>query len=107
MSDPCNSALSQEDAADDSRAEILKEHRRTSCRGVLHRFVKFSIVGAGGVIVQVVTLGVLLRAAGVHYLLATALAVEASVLNNSDCSQPGSMPNQKFRLGDGFIGSLG
>ena len=82
MSDSCNSALSQEDAADESRAEILREHPRTSWRGVLHRFVKFSIVGAGGVIVQIVTLGVLLRAAGVHYLLATALAVEASVLNN-------------------------
>lgn len=40
------------------------------------------MVGAGGVIVQTVTLGVLLRVGGMHYLVATALAVEASVLNN-------------------------
>jgi putative flippase GtrA len=49
---------------------------------VFHRFAKFSAVGAGGVIVQTVTLGVLLHVGGMHYLMATALAVEASVLNN-------------------------
>lgn len=49
---------------------------------ILHRFAKFSAVGAGGVIVQTVTLGVLLRIGGMHYLPATALAVEAAVLNN-------------------------
>ena len=49
---------------------------------VFQRFAKFSAVGAGGVIVQTVTLAFLLRVAGMHYLLATALAVEASVLNN-------------------------
>jgi dolichol-phosphate mannosyltransferase len=82
MSDACNTAVSQENAADESRNEIVKRHRRASWRAIFHRFLKFSVVGAGGVIVQIVTLGVLLRAAGVHYLLATALAVEASVLNN-------------------------
>ena len=46
------------------------------------RFAKFSAVGASGVIVQTVTLAVLLRVGGMHYLPATALAVEASVLNN-------------------------
>ena len=49
---------------------------------IFYRFAKFSAVGAGGVIVQTVTLAVLLRVAGMHYLVATALAVEASVLNN-------------------------
>ena len=49
---------------------------------IFHRFAKFSAVGAGGVIVQTVTLALLLGFGGMHYLPATALAVEASVLNN-------------------------
>ena len=46
------------------------------------RFAKFSVVGAGGVVVQALMLALLLRGAGLHYLAATALAVEASVLHN-------------------------
>ena len=46
------------------------------------RFAKFSVVGAGGVAVQALTLALLLRGGGLHYLAATALAVEASVLHN-------------------------
>ena len=49
---------------------------------IFRRWVKFSAVGATGIFVQVVTLGLLLRVAGLHYLPATALAVEASVLHN-------------------------
>ena len=49
---------------------------------ILRRFAKFSAVGSGGVIVQFVTLALLLGFFGMHYLAATALAVEASVLNN-------------------------
>ena len=56
--------------------------RRIRSRAVFQRFIRFSAVGAGGVIVQTLTLGILLRAGGMHYLMATALAVEASVLNN-------------------------
>jgi putative flippase GtrA len=58
------------------------EAPRKSRETLLHRFARFSIVGAGGVIVQTVTLGLLLRIAGMHYLVATAIAVEASVLHN-------------------------
>lgn len=47
-----------------------------------NRFVMFCVVGFGGVLVQTVTLSVLLRVSGIHYVAATALAVEASVLNN-------------------------
>jgi putative flippase GtrA len=75
-------APSRGNAEDESRIENTRLRRRARSRAILHRFMKFSLVGAGGVIVQIVTLGLLLRAAGVHYLLATALAVEASVLNN-------------------------
>jgi putative flippase GtrA len=51
-------------------------------KAILHRWIKFSAVGAGGIFVQVVMLALLLRVAGLHYLAATALAVEASVLHN-------------------------
>ena len=46
------------------------------------RWVKFSAVGATGIAVQTITLYFLLRIMGLHYLAATALAVEASVLHN-------------------------
>ena len=45
------------------------------------RWCKFSLVGAAGIVVQLGTLA-LLTSSGVHYLLATALAVEAAVLHN-------------------------
>jgi len=46
------------------------------------RFARFSIVGAGGIIVQTAALGALLRFSDIHYMLATAAAVELSVLHN-------------------------
>jgi putative flippase GtrA len=49
---------------------------------ILLRWVKFNAVGATGVLVQTLTLALLLKVSGMHYLAATALAVEASVLNN-------------------------
>jgi putative flippase GtrA len=45
------------------------------------RWCKFSLVGAMGIVVQLGTLA-LLTTAGVEYLLATAVAVEAAVLHN-------------------------
>ena len=49
---------------------------------ILHRWAKFSAVGATGILVQAIALAVFLRLIGLHYLVATALAVEASVLHN-------------------------
>ena len=49
---------------------------------MLNRFLRFSAVGAGGVVVQTVSLALLLRVEGLHYLAATAAAVELSVLHN-------------------------
>jgi putative flippase GtrA len=46
------------------------------------RWVKFSAVGATGIIVQTLMLAFFLRVVGLHYLAATALAVEMSVLHN-------------------------
>lgn len=51
-------------------------------KAIFHRWVRFSAVGATGIFVQVVMLALLLRVTGMHYLAATALAVEASVLHN-------------------------
>jgi putative flippase GtrA len=45
------------------------------------RWAKFNAVGAVGVVVQLGTLALLLQG-GVHYLLATAVAVETAVLQN-------------------------
>jgi dolichol-phosphate mannosyltransferase len=45
------------------------------------RFLRFNLVGALGIAVQLLVLE-LLRRAGVHYLVATVLAVEAAILHN-------------------------
>ena len=47
----------------------------------MERWAKFNAVGAIGVAVQLGSLALLIQL-GVHYLLATALAVEAAVLQN-------------------------
>lgn len=49
---------------------------------MLRRWIKFNSVGAMGIVVQVVLLGAFAGPVGLHYLLATALAVEAAVLHN-------------------------
>ena len=46
------------------------------------RWLKFNAVGALGMAVQLGSLAVCVRGLGLHYLLATALAVEAAVLHN-------------------------
>src|SRR5256885_16206617 len=45
------------------------------------RFVRFNAVGVAGFALQLVVLWLLVRA-GVHYLAATAVAVEAAILHN-------------------------
>ena len=46
------------------------------------RFVRFNAVGAIGIGVQLGALALLKSGLGLHYLLATALAVEAAILHN-------------------------
>jgi putative flippase GtrA len=46
------------------------------------RFLRFNAVGALGIGVQIAVLWVLAGALHVHYLIATAVAIEASVLHN-------------------------
>jgi putative flippase GtrA len=50
-------------------------------RGLGVRWMKFSVVGLLGIGVQLAMLAVLTRS-GLHYLLATAIAVETAVLHN-------------------------
>jgi putative flippase GtrA len=49
---------------------------------VLGRWAAFNLVGFGGLAVQLFTVAVLVRLLHVHYLLATAIAVELAVLHN-------------------------
>ena len=46
------------------------------------RWLKFNAVGAGGIVVQLLTLAVLKSPLKMDYLFATALAVEAAVVHN-------------------------
>lgn len=51
-------------------------------RKLAGRAVKFQAVGLAGIAVQLVALALLKSAAGLNYMLATALAVEVAVLHN-------------------------
>jgi putative flippase GtrA len=46
------------------------------------RWLKFNFVGAVGIVVQLIALTVLKSGLGLHYLLATGLAVETAVIHN-------------------------
>ena len=46
------------------------------------RWGKFNLVGAMGMVIQLVALALLERCAGGHYLLATAAAIELTLLHN-------------------------
>ena len=48
----------------------------------LFRWLRFNVVGAGGIVVQLVVLTVLTSILKMDYLIATALAVEAAVIHN-------------------------
>lgn len=51
-------------------------------RSLGRRWLKFNLVGAAGIAVQLAALAVLVSGLHLDYLLATALAVEAAVLHN-------------------------
>ena len=46
------------------------------------RYLAFNAVGAGGFLLQLICLWLLKEALGLHYLMATALAVELALLHN-------------------------
>ena len=53
-----------------------------NARVLFRRWVAFNAVGALGVVLQLGLLALLVHGAGVHYLIATLVAVEATVLHN-------------------------
>jgi putative flippase GtrA len=46
------------------------------------RFVRFNLVGALGILLQLAAVALLVGVLGVHYIVATALAIEMAVLHN-------------------------
>jgi len=53
-----------------------------SSNHLFRRWAAYNVVGAGGVLVQLATLAVLVHLLGWHYLPATAVGVEAAILQN-------------------------
>jgi archaetidylinositol phosphate synthase len=64
------------------RAETRRVAPRRQFSLVVRRWWRFNAVGIAGFVVQLVALWFLSKIAGVHYILATALAVEIAVLHN-------------------------
>ncbi|MFZ0964641.1 MAG: GtrA family protein [Terriglobia bacterium] len=56
--------------------------RKVSAPAQLRRWIAFNLVGGLGILVQLAILAALTAGVGLHYLLATGLAVEAAVLHN-------------------------
>ena len=53
-----------------------------SNRGMVSRFVRFSVAGGAGFAIQLAVVAALARLTGMHYLVATAIGVEAAILTN-------------------------
>jgi len=48
----------------------------------IRRWMRFNVVGAIGIVVQITMLALLVRVAGLHYEIATPLAVETAIIHN-------------------------
>jgi putative flippase GtrA len=91
------------------------------------RFLRFNVVGALGVVVQLSAVAILVGGLGVHYLVATAIAIEMAVLHNffwhlrwtwaaQSEPGPGNAPRAQrhvffrcvaFHAGNGLVSMLG
>ena len=84
------------------------------------RWLKFNAVGAMGMVVQLGSLGFFVHALGMHYMLATALAVEIAVLHNFIWHRRWTWADRvvsphartcstllRFHLGNGLVSILG
>jgi putative flippase GtrA/phosphatidylserine synthase len=95
------------------RAETRPACKPRKLRPMLHRWWKFNLVGIGGFALQLGMLWVLARIFGVHYLIATALAVEIAVLHNFAWHEAWTWRNLevegrwhrllRFNLANGFV----
>lgn len=84
----------------------------------LLRYWKFNLVGAMGMVVQLVALALINRAAPGHYLYATAAAIELALLHNfvwhlhftwRDRRDPSALLTQlvRFHVANGLVSMLG
>ncbi|HEV2689208.1 MAG TPA: GtrA family protein [Bryobacteraceae bacterium] len=64
------------------RAETMQKTARFDWVSMLRRWGRFNVVGVAGFLLQLGALWVLARVLGLHYLVATALAVEIALLHN-------------------------
>jgi putative flippase GtrA len=83
---------------------------------MLRRWIKFNFVGAMGVVVQITLLALLTKVLGVHYLLATFIAVESALLHNFLWHQRFTWREREgstlqrlvgFHLGNGAVSLIG
>lgn len=58
------------------------ERAENTWRKVAIRWLKFNAVGGMGIVVQLATLAILKSVCHVHYLVATAIGLEAAILHN-------------------------
>jgi putative flippase GtrA len=70
--------------------------------GLLQRWIRFNGVGALGSGVQLALVALLVRAAGVHYLWATAAGIEAAVLHNFCWHERWTWADRQARSGSGI-----
>jgi putative flippase GtrA len=61
---------------------VLGIRRVPGAGNVLQRWFAFNLIGVLGIGVQLLTLAALYKGIGLHYLLATGLAVETAILHN-------------------------
>ncbi len=103
-----------------SRDPLPKSTLPVKCPGHLRRWLRFNAVGAAGVAVQASMLTVLVSLGGMHYLAATAIAVESAVIHNflwhwrwtwADRTGPEShgffVSLLRFHLGNGLVSLTG
>ncbi len=95
------------------RAETRPVRAPRSLRPMLRRWWRFNLVGVAGFALQLGMLWILARICGVHYLIATALAVEIAVLHNFAWHEAWTWQNLdsvnrwrrllRFNLANGFV----
>jgi archaetidylinositol phosphate synthase len=95
------------------RAETRPARAPWNPRPMLRRWWRFNLVGVGGFALQLGILWILARICGVHYLIATALAVEIAVLHNFAWHEAWTWRNLetqgrwrrllRFNLANGFV----
>lgn len=103
-----------------SRDPLAKSTTPVKSVGRFRRWLRFNAVGAAGVAVQASMLTVLVSLGGMHYLAATAIAVESAVLHNflwhwrwtwADRTGPEShgffVSLLRFHLGNGLVSLTG